>query len=189
MKKAIISLVALVITVSVAYGTSIWIGEKRELEHADNSAGLYLPTKSLEEDFAYVNLIIKGKVLGTGSTEKNNVALPDRPEFIIERTPTKVQVAEVYYGEVEEDVITLMQFASHKNYAYPGEEVYLILFGNDKGEYVQIIPNNGIWKEKDGVVDAEFADSHFAKLKGLKTEEFIRVVVEAAKNKREPSYQ
>ncbi|GEM_PF-1953845 len=189
MKKVVITFVALVFSISVAYGTSALIGWNEQPNTHENTAGMYFPSKSLEEYFEYVDLVIKGKVLDTGSTERNNVALPDRPEFIIERTPTKVQVEEVYYGDTKEDVITLMQFASHKNYAYPGEEVYLILIGNDKGEYAQIKPNNGIWKEKDGVVDAEFADSHFTKLKGLKTEEFIKVVVKAAENKKLPRYE
>mgnify|MGYP000008806774 CR=1 FL=1 len=189
MKKFVISLVALVLTVSIAYGTSTLIGEKNEPDAADHTAGLYMPTQSLEEDFTYVDLIMKGKVLDTGSTDRHNAALPDRPEFIIERTPTKVQVEEVYYGDTKEDVITLMQFASHDNFAYPGEEVYLILTRSEKGHYAQTIPNNGIWKEKDGVLDAKFADRHFTKLKGLKTEEFIKVVVEAAENKKFPRYE
>ncbi|GIQ71155.1 hypothetical protein DUZ99_12055 [Xylanibacillus composti] len=189
MKKVVITIVALVFTVSVAYGTSLLIGENEHSDEHHNTAGLYLPTKSLEEDFVYVDLIMKGKVLDTGATERNNVALPDRPEFIIQRTPTKVQVEEVYYGDTKEDVITLMQFATHKNFAYSGEDVYLLLTRSNKGHYAQIIPNNGIWKEKDGVVDAEFADSHFTQLKGMKTEEFIQTVVRAAKNKKHPRYE
>lgn len=200
-RKYVISSLAIILTVCIGLGVRYSLFPNSEIStdsHDHSSALMASVPYTLEGDLFLLDTIIRGKVIETHYPIEENVALPERPVNAIQHTPAIVQVDEVLFGEVESETIKFMQPGSPSRnqgryiYVNEGDEVILLLRESERLGYIQYNPNSGTWKIKDGVVTIDHVDytlkSPIHELQGMKTDDFVKRVVDAAKNMKIPHY-
>ncbi|MDQ0114335.1 hypothetical protein [Paenibacillus harenae] len=189
-KKILISsMLALSLIIGVLAGTAFKNINQAKSEHEGHSLSINPTTNSIEEEFWNVDLVIKGTVSEQQESNRDS-GITGKANFSYDVTSSTIQVNEILYGDLATNQIVLLQHGNKENeglsskHLKKDEEVILFLVKTTDGYYWSYNFDDGIWKIKNGKVNATPLSERLEKYVGTDEKTFINDMKKAVKNKK-----